>query len=98
MDLAQEANQVRVITQALTDQGLDPEDVTTEVERLKNYGDLESVAGKHHKVLIKKEAVKLQQLEQEKLGSEFRFSGFLARKNRNSRSLTFHLTAIVNIE
>ena len=66
MDLAQEANQVRVITQALTDQGLDPEDVTTEVERLKNYGDLESVAGKHHKVLIKKEAVKLQQLEQEK--------------------------------
>jgi hypothetical protein len=66
MDLAQEANQVKVITQALTDQGLDPEDVTTEVERLKNYGDLESVAGKHHKVLIKKEAVKLQQLEQEK--------------------------------
>ena len=66
MDLAQEANQVRVIAQALTDQGLDPEDVTTEVERLKNYGDLESVAGKHHKVLIKKEAVKLQQLEQEK--------------------------------
>ena len=66
MDLAQEANQVRVITQALTDQGLDPEDVTTEVERLKNYGDLESVAGKHHKVLIKKEAIKLQQLEQEK--------------------------------
>jgi len=66
MDLAQEANQVKVITQALTDQGLDPEDVTTEVERLKNYGDLESVAGKHHKVLIKKEAAKLQQLEQEK--------------------------------
>lgn len=66
MDLAQESNQVKVITQALTDQGLDPEDVTTEVERLKNYGDLESVAGKHHKVLIKKEAVKLQQMEQQR--------------------------------
>ena len=66
MDLAQEANQVRVITQALTDQGLDPEDVTTEVERLKNYGDLETVATKHHKVLIKKEAAKLQQMEQQK--------------------------------
>lgn len=66
MDLTQETNQVAVITQALNDQGLDPEDVTTEVERLKNYGDLESVAGKHHKVLIKKEAAKLQQLEQEK--------------------------------
>lgn len=66
MDLTQEANQVAVIKQALTDQGFDPEDVTTEVERLKNYGDLESVATKHHKVLIKKEAAKLQQLEQQK--------------------------------
>jgi primosomal replication protein N len=39
-----------------------------------------------------------QQLAQEKLGSEFRFTGFLARKNRNSRSLIFHLTALQNIE
>ena len=39
-----------------------------------------------------------QQLAQEKLGSEFRFAGFLARKNRNSRSLIFHLTALQNIE
>jgi hypothetical protein len=66
MDLTQEANQIAVIKQALTDQGFDPEDVTTEVERLKNYGDLESVATKHHKVLIKKEAAKLQQLEQQR--------------------------------
>lgn len=66
MDLTQEANQVAVIRQALTDQGFEPEDVTTEVERLKNYGDLETVATKHHKVLIKKEAQKLQQIEQQK--------------------------------
>ena len=66
MDLSDESNQVAVIKQALTDQGFDPEDVTTEVERLKNYGDLETVAAKHHKVLIKKEAAKLQQLEQDK--------------------------------
>jgi hypothetical protein len=66
MDLTQESNQVAVIKQALTDQGFDPEDVTTEVERLKNYGDLESVAAKHHKVLIKKEGQKLQQMEQQK--------------------------------
>jgi hypothetical protein len=66
MDLAQEANQVSVIKQALADQGFDPEDVTSEVERLKNYGDLESVATKHHKVLVKKEAAKLQKMEQEK--------------------------------
>jgi hypothetical protein len=66
MDLSQENNQVAVIKQALADQGFDPEDITTEVERLKNYGDLETVATKHHKVLVKKEAAKLQQMEQER--------------------------------
>ncbi len=66
MDLTQENNQVAVIRQALTDQGFEKEDVDTEVERLKNYGDLENVAAKHHKVLIKKEAAKLQQIEQQK--------------------------------
>jgi hypothetical protein len=66
MDLSQENNQVAVIRQALTDQGFDKEDVDTEVERLKNYGDLENVATKHHKVLVKKETAKLQQMEQQK--------------------------------
>jgi len=55
---------VRVIKQALADQGFETEDIDTEVERLKNYGDLESVATKHHKVLVKKEAQKLAQMEQ----------------------------------
>ena len=64
MDLSNEANQVAVIRQGLMDQGFDPEDIETEVERVKNYGDLESVATKFHKVLVKKEATKLQQLEQ----------------------------------
>lgn len=64
MDLSQENNQVRVIKQALTDQGFESEDIETEIERLKNYGDLETVATKHHKVLVKKEAQKLAQLEQ----------------------------------
>ena len=63
MDLSDEINQTRVIKQALADQGFDPEDIETEVERLKNYGDLENVATKHHKVLVKKEAAKLQQME-----------------------------------
>lgn len=63
MDLSQESNQITVIKQALADQGFDDEDIDTEVERLKNYGDLENVAAKHHKVLVKKEAQKLQQLE-----------------------------------
>jgi len=64
MDLSEETNQVRVIKQALSDQGFDPEDIETEVERLRNYGDLETVATKHHKVLVKKEATKLQEIEQ----------------------------------
>lgn len=66
MDLSQESNQIAVIKQALADQGFDPEDITTEVERLQNYGDLESVATKHHKVLVKKEAAKLQKLEEQR--------------------------------
>jgi hypothetical protein len=64
MDLSQETNQMSVIRQALTDQGFESEDINSEIERLKNYGDLETVAAKHHKVLVKKEAAKLQQLEQ----------------------------------
>jgi hypothetical protein len=64
MDLSQEANQIAIMRQALTDQGFDLEDVGTEIERLQNYGDLESVATKHHKVLVKKEASKLQSMQQ----------------------------------
>ena len=64
LDLTDEANQIAVVKQALTDQELEPEDITTEIERLKNYGDLESVAAKHHKVLVKKEAAKLKQVEE----------------------------------
>jgi hypothetical protein len=66
MDLTDENNQVSVIKQALADQGFEKEDIDTEVERIKNYGDLESVATKHHKILVKKESQKLQQLEQQK--------------------------------
>jgi hypothetical protein len=64
MDLNDENNQIRIMKQALADQGFEPEDVDTEIERLQNYGDLESVSTKHHKVLVKKEAAKLHQLEQ----------------------------------
>lgn len=63
MDLNDEDNQVKIMKQSLTNQGFDQEDIETEIERLKNYGDLESVATKNHKVLVKKEAAKLQELE-----------------------------------
>lgn len=65
LDLSIESNQVRVMKQALSDQGFDDDDVSTEIERLKNYGDLETVSSKHHKVLVKKEAAKLQKMEQD---------------------------------
>lgn len=63
LDLTDEANQVSIMKLALTEQGFDSEDVASEIERIKNYGDLETVATKHQKVLVKKEASKLQQLE-----------------------------------
>jgi len=65
MDLSNEKNQVAVMKQALVDQGFESEDIDKEIERLQNYGDLESVATRHHKVLVKKEAKKLQQLDKE---------------------------------
>lgn len=65
LDLSEERNQISVLKQALSDQGFETEDIDTEIERLKNYGDLETVAAKHHKVLVKKEAAKLHQMEQQ---------------------------------
>src|SRR6478736_3793719 len=65
LDLSVEENQVKVMKQALHDQGFEGEDIETEIDRLKNYGDLESVAQRHHKVLVKKDAQRLAQMEQE---------------------------------
>ncbi len=65
MDLSKENNQVSIMKQALADQGFEPEDIGKEIERLENYGDLEAVSTRHHKVLVKKEAKKLQQLDKE---------------------------------
>jgi len=83
MDLSQESNQIAVIKQALADQGFDPEDITTEVERLQNYGDLESVAAKHHKVLIKKEAAKLQKLEEQRTAELQRQAAYKQQYQQN---------------
>jgi hypothetical protein len=63
LDLSIEDNQVKVMRQALTDQGFEQEDITSEIDRLKNYGDLETVSAKHHKALVKKEASKLKEIE-----------------------------------
>jgi hypothetical protein len=63
IDLSEEINQEKVMKQALTDQGFDREDIDSEIERLKNYGDLASVAEKHHRVLVKKDVKKLEEME-----------------------------------
>lgn len=65
MDLSKEQNQVSIMKQALEDQGFEPEDISKEIERLQNYGDLDTVATRHHKVLVKKEAKKLERLDSE---------------------------------
>ncbi len=36
-------------------------------------------------------------LERTEMGMQYRFKGFIARKNRNSRALVFHLTDIETI-
>lgn len=65
LDLTKEENQISVIRQTLADQGLEHEDIDAEVERLKNYGDLEVASQRYHKILVKKEGTKLAQMEQE---------------------------------
>ena len=85
LDLTQEENQIAVIKQTLADQGMDAEDVTTEIDRLKNYGDLEAVSGKYHKVLVKKEASKLAQKETE---SQRELEQKAATKNQYIQNVT----------
>lgn len=62
LDLSAEDNQIAVVKQTLKELDYEDEDIKSEIDRLKNYGDLEEVAKKHHKVLVKKEAQKLQEL------------------------------------
>lgn len=65
MDMANEDNQKKVVRQALLNQEFEEEDIETEIERLINYGDLETLATKHHKVLVKKGAAKLQEIQEQ---------------------------------
>lgn len=63
-DLSSEDTQVAIVRQALAELDYEEEDIKTEIDRLKSYGDLEEVAKKHHKVLVKKEAQKLEEITQ----------------------------------
>jgi hypothetical protein len=59
LDLTQENNQKLVIKKALADQGFEKDDIDEEIARLENYGDLEKMAQRYHKVIAKKEETKL---------------------------------------
>lgn len=64
LDLTQESNQMKVVKQGLINQGFEEAEAEAEVERLKGYGDLEQVSQRHHKVLMKSEAKKLNDIEE----------------------------------
>ena len=63
IDLTQENNQEMVVRKSLQGQGWEDEDINDEVQRLKNNADLEDVATKHHKILVKQEARMLKEKE-----------------------------------
>lgn len=65
MDLSLEANQEAVVRQGLLDQGMEEADVVAKLQKIKDYGDLEEESQRYHKVLVKKEASKIEQLNKE---------------------------------
>ncbi|MFO8240933.1 MAG: hypothetical protein R6T90_08045 [Dissulfuribacterales bacterium] len=87
LDLEEEGNQEIVMKKALSDQGLDPEDIDTEVERLKNYGDLKAVADKYHKVIVKKQANKLKEMESQAQEEQQRKAAFKNQYIQNVQSV-----------
>jgi hypothetical protein len=93
LDLTITSNQVAVVTQVLVDQGFEPDDAAAEIERLTNNGDLETVAQRHHKVLIKKEAAKIASLEQQ---SQERLSQQATIKNQYIKNVQTILQDKVN--
>lgn len=86
LDLSEESNQERVVKTALAEQGFEPEDVETEVERLKNYGDLEAVATKYNKVLVKKQAAKMKEMEEHAQQEQERKAAFKNQYIQNVQS------------
>jgi hypothetical protein len=87
LNMSEERNQELVVKTALIEQGYDEDDVATEIERLRNYGDLETVANKHHKVLVKKETAKLQELEQKAQRDLEQKHAFRAQYEQNVKNI-----------
>ena len=63
LDLTKEENQKAIIRQYFAEQDLESSEVDKEIERLTSFGELENVSQRYHKILVKKEAAQLEQLE-----------------------------------
>ena len=63
LDLTKESNQEAVVRQALRDQGYDDDGIQVKIDKLKQYGDLPEESQHAHKVLLKKDAQRLQDLQ-----------------------------------
>ena len=61
MDLTVEINQEKIVRDTLSKQEWESEDIQSEIDKLKNYGDLEEASKRYHKALIKNEKKELQQ-------------------------------------
>ncbi len=85
MDLSIESNQEAVVKRAYIDQGMEPADADAKLEKIKSYGDLEDEAQRFHKVLVKKEAAKLAQLEQD---SEKKLQQLTQTKQQYAQNVT----------
>lgn len=66
IDLSVEKNQEYIVERALRSLGLEDEEIKKEIDKLKNYGDLEDSARRYHKVLLKKEEENLKKLQQQR--------------------------------
>lgn len=62
LDLTKVENQKLIIRKALVDQGFEEDDIQEEITRLEDYGDLEKLSQRYHKVIAKKEEARLEQL------------------------------------
>lgn len=61
VDLTKENNQERIVREGLAEDGYDPEDIDAKIQKLKDYADLEEESKRVQKLLVKKQAQKLEQ-------------------------------------
>lgn len=89
LNMEDEYNQERVVKELLKQQGFEPEDITAQITKLKNIGELEDYSQRYHKVLVKREASKLEDLKKQSLENE-------TRKKAERENYRVTLTQLLN--